>query len=142
MNIHLRKHFMDQQHSTNRGFIVLMSTLIAGAIGIAITASIILLGLSSSRSSFTFVQHRQAYWAANGCVEEALGAIRDTTSYVGGDSFSIGQGTCTYIVTDTGGETRTISAEGIVGNVYSRLFVVVADINPEIIITSWQEVAF
>ena len=140
MNTILKKHFMDQQLSTNKGFVVLISTLVAGAVGIAITASIILLGLSSSRSSFTFVQHRQAYWAANGCVEEALGAIRDDMSYVGSDSFSIGQGSCTYTVTNTGGETRAITAEGIVGNVHSRLSVVVTDINPEIIIFSWQEV--
>ncbi len=141
MSTILKKHFMDQQLSTNKGFVVLISTLVAGAVGIAITASIILLGLSSSRSSFTFVQHRQAYWAANGCVEEALGMIRDDMSYVGSDSFSIGQGTCTYTVTNTGGETRAITSEGIVGNVHSRLSIVVTDINPEIIIFSWQEVA-
>ncbi len=142
--MHLKKHFMDQQHylnNTQRGFIVLISTLVVGAVGVAITASIILLGLSSSRASFSLSEHTRAYWVANGCVEDALEQIRENTSYVGTLTENIGEGSCTYTVTDDGGEARTIKSEGVVRDFYSRLVVSVSSINPEIIIASWQEVA-
>lgn len=143
MNMIFQKHFMAMQQLINkkeRGFIVLISTLVVGAVAVAITASIILLGLSSSRVSFSLVNKIQSYWAGNGCVEEVLEDIREDTSFAGSGHYAIGQGYCDYTIINTGGENREIRSEGVVNDTYTRIKVIVSDINPQITIDSWQEV--
>jgi len=76
----------------NKGYITLLSVLVVGAVGIAITTSLILLGLSSSNTSFTYQQMHQAKNIANACAEEALEKIRESTAFVGSGNLSIGLG--------------------------------------------------
>ncbi len=143
MNTIFQKHFMAMQQLTNkkeRGFIVLISTLVVGAVAVAITASVILFGLSSSRTSFSLVNKIQSYWAGNGCIEEVLENVREDTGFAGSGHYAIGQGFCDYTIINTGGETREIRSEGVVNDTYTRIKVIVSDINPEILIGSWQEV--
>lgn len=125
----------------SKGYITLISVLVVGAVGVAITVSLLLLGLGSSRTSFAYEQSNQAKALANACAEEALQTIRNNTSYVGTSGFDLGQGSCSYTVTNEGGENRTITAVGVVGIINRRVEVVIGDINPQINIVSWQEVA-
>ena len=123
------------------GYITLISVLIIGAIAIAITTSMLLLGLGSSRTSFALEQGYQAKALANLCSEEALQQIRSSTSFSGTNNLSAGQGTCTYTVTNTGGQNRLINAQGIVGTIIRKASVNIDSINPQINVVSWQEVA-
>lgn len=124
-----------------RGFVTLISVLVVGAVGTAITVSLILLGLASSRTSFALEQSNQAKGLANACTEEALERIRELTAFVGSGNLSFGQGTCTYNVVNTGGSNRTATATGSVGTTIRNTSVLVNVINPRIILTSWQEVS-
>lgn len=126
-------------HNMNKGFITLISVLIVGAIGTAIAVSLILLGLSSSRTSFAIEQSNQAKALANSCAEEALQQIRDSTPYTGSGNLSFGQGTCSYTVTSQGGQNRTITASGTVGTIVRKVQVVINTITPLIGVVSWQE---
>ncbi len=123
------------------GFATLVSILIVGAIGLAIAISLILLGLSSSRTSFARVQSFQAKALADACAEEALQQIHDSTSYTGSGSLTLGQGSCSYNVTSLGGQNRAITATGAVGSMTRRVSIVIDQINPAMHATSWQEVA-
>ncbi len=124
------------------GFITLISVLVVGAVGIAITLSVIVLGLGSSRTSFALEQSNQAKALTNACVEEALQQIKDSTSFTStGTSLTLGQGTCTYTVTNDGGQNRTITATGTVGTTIRKVKVVISQISPSITVTSWQELA-
>jgi len=123
------------------GYITLISVLVVGAIGVAITTSLLLFGLGSSRSSFAIEQSAQARSLADACAEEALQEIRDSTPYTGSDNLSLGQGDCDYTVTSGGGQNRTIDASGTVGTVQRKVKISINAINPSINITSWQEVA-
>lgn len=125
----------------NRGYITLISVLVAGAVGVAITVSVILLGVGSSKTSFSIQQASQARGLAQLCAEEALQQIRNSTSFTGTDTISSGQGTCTYTVTSQGGQNRTIQATGTVGTVVQRLSIVIDKTNPTIQAVSWQEVS-
>ncbi len=118
-----------------------MSVLVVGAIGVAITVSLLLLGLGSSRTSFVITQSYQAKALANACVEEALQHIRDSTPFTGNGSLTLGQGTCSYAVTNQGGQNRTVTTSGTVGSVVRKVRIVVSGINPSIVIASWQEVS-
>lgn len=125
----------------NRGYITLISILVVGAVGVAITTSLLLLGLGSSRTSFALEQSNQAKALANACAEEALQQIRDSTPFTGTGNLTLGQGTCMYTVTSQGGQNRTITASGTVGTIVRKVEIIITKINPAITVSTWQEVA-
>jgi len=129
------------QFPRNGGYVALLSVLVVGAVGIAITVSLILLGLGSSRTSFATVQSNQATYLANACAEEALQQIRNSTSFTGSNNLTLGTGTCSYTVTSQGGENHTITASGVVDTITRKVKVIINQINPTIELVSWQEVA-
>lgn len=142
MSTTLVKHFMEQPAFANpKGYIALVSVLVTGAVGTVLAVALILLGLSSSRSSLSDQQAYQARGLANACAEEGLQQIRDVNSFTGSGGLSIGQGTCTYTVTDLGGENREIESVGTVNQVVRKVDIFLNQINPNIGITSWTEVA-
>lgn len=124
----------------SNGFITLISVLVVGAVGIAITLSLILLGLGLSRTSFVIEQSSQTKALANACAEEAMQQIRDSAPFTGSGSLALGQGICAYTVTSQGAESRTITASGMVGTVIGKVKVIIDKISPVINIVSWQEV--
>ena len=121
------------------GFITLISVLVVGAVGVAVAVSLILLGLGSSRTSFAVEQSNQAKGLANACAEEALQQIRDSTPFTGSGSLTLGQGTCSYTVTNQGGQNRTITSSGTVGSIMRKVKIIIDKINPTIQVVSWQE---
>lgn len=133
-------HFMALPRSA-KGFATLVSVLLVGVIGLAISVSLLLLGMSSSRTSFAFEQSMQAKALADACAEEALEQIRDSTPFTGSGALALGQGSCTYTVTSQGGSNRTITAVGTVSSMTRRVSITINQINPTINVTSWQEVA-
>ena len=124
-----------------KGYITLLSVLVVGAVGVAVTTSLILLGLGSSRTSFALEQSNQTKSLANACAEEALQQIRDSTQFTGSGSLTIGQGTCSYTVASQGGQNRTIDVSGTVGSIVRKAKVIISKITPLFAITSWQEVS-
>ena len=130
----------NKQFNKNNGYITLLSVLVVGAVGVAVTTSLILLGVSSSRTSFSYQQMYQAKNLANSCAEEGLEQIREVSSYAGSGNLTLGQGSCTYVVTNLGGDSRLIEATGTVGTVVRKTQVDISAINPLIVVSSWQEI--
>jgi hypothetical protein len=124
-----------------RGYIVLISVLIIGAVGLAITTSLIILGIGFSQTSYTIVQSAQAKGLTNACLSDALQKIRNSTSFSGVGSLTLEQGTCRYLVTVQTGENRQINASSTVGSVIRKSKITITQINPRITVSSWQEVA-
>lgn len=122
-----------------RGYIALISVLVVGAVATAIAVSILLLGLNFSRSGFSLESSQTAKAYANACAESALQQIRNTSAYTGSGGLSFVYGTCTYTVTNTGGNTRKIIVSGTVGTVVRRVQISISAINPLIVVSSWQE---
>ena len=123
-----------------KGYIGLISVLFVGAVGTMIATTVLLLGLASSRTSFAQVQSNQAKALANACAEEALQQVRDFVPFSGNGTLTIGQGSCNYTVAKLTGQNRSVAAAGLVGAVIRRVAVSLTAINPQIIISSWQEV--
>ena len=123
------------------GYITLVSVLVVGAVGVAITTSMLLLGIGSSRTSFAYEQSNQVKALANACAEEALQQIRDSTPFTGSGNLTLGQGVCSYTVTNQGGQNRTITTSGTVGTIIRKVKIIINKINPSILVTSWQEVS-
>lgn len=126
---------------TNNGYVALISVLIIGSVGTAIAVSLILLGLGSSKTSFSLEQSNQTKALVNACAEEALQKIKDSTPFSGTGNLSLGQGSCTYTVTKLSGQNREIISSGTVGTIVRKVKITIDKINPDINIISWQEVA-
>lgn len=122
-----------------RGYITLISVLIVGAVGTAITTSLILLGLGSSRVSFAIEQSNQAKALANACAEEALQQIRDSESYPETGELSLGQGACSYTVKNQDEQNRAIDTSGTVGTIVRKVEMTIDQIDPAIRVVLWQE---
>ncbi|MEW6617312.1 MAG: hypothetical protein AB1333_02740 [Patescibacteria group bacterium] len=121
------------------GYITLVSVLVAGAIGVAIAVSVILLGVGSSQTSFANEKSNQAKGLANACAEEALQQIHDSPSFASSGTLTLGQGTCGYSVTNGGGSNRTIISSSTVGTIVRKINIQINQISPTIQILSWQE---
>lgn len=122
------------------GYITLLSVLVVGAVGVSISVSLLLLGLGNSRTGLSLQQLYQAKALSDACAEEALAEVRNSTSFTGSGSLTIGQGTCSYSVTSQGGQDRTVAATGTVGTIVRKTKVVLNKITPSIAVVSWQEV--
>ena len=123
------------------GYIALVTVLIVGAVGLSIGLALLLNGPDSQRSVLVFQQSVQARNLANACAEEALQQMHDNTSFTGTNSLSLGQGSCSYTITNTGGSARTIDASGTVGSVVRKSKVYATIGSSSISIASWQEVS-
>jgi type II secretory pathway component PulK len=124
-----------------QGYIALIAVLIIGAACIATSVALLTSGTDSQRGALALQQSMQARQLAQGCAEEALQQIQSSTSFTGTNSLTLGQGTCTYTVTNTGTSTRTIDTSGTVGGVVRKVKVYATIGGSSISITSWQEVS-
>ena len=124
-----------------KGFTTLLAVLIVSAVTTAIAVSLLLIGVSVSRTSAALERSYQTKALADACAEEALQQIRSSTPFTGSGSLTLGQGTCSYTVTSQGGANRTITASGTAGATVRKVRIVIDQINPTLNVTSWQEVA-
>jgi hypothetical protein len=113
--------------------------LILGAIGLSVSVYIIIFSLSASKNSLSLVQSSQARALTSVCAERALEQIRELPTYIGTTNLSLSSGICSFTISNTGGETRTIAIIATVSSVVRRLSLTITAINPVISIGSWQE---
>lgn len=125
----------------NSGYIALLTVMVVGAIAVAIAVTFVLLGVGLSATSFAQEQSSQAKGLANACLEEGLQRIRSSTPYTGTGTLNIGQGSCTYTVTNLGGSNRLVIASSTVGTIIRKVKTNVTAISPKIVTNSWLEVA-
>ncbi len=123
-----------------KGFVALISVLIVGVIGLTITFSLLLLGIGASYTIFFSQQANSAMSLADSCIEEALLEIRESEAVSSSGSISFSSGSCFYNIESTGGEGRIITAEGETEFAKRKVKVIISDINPKILVWSWQEV--
>ena len=131
----------DKKNLNKNGFVTMFSVLIFGAVALAISSSVLLLGLGASKTSFIIEQSAKAKSLANLCAEASLQEIRNSTSFTGINTINIGLDFCTYTVVDDGGENRTLSINSSVDTIVRKILITIDQINPSINIKSWQEVS-
>jgi hypothetical protein len=129
------------QQTKESGYVTLLMVLVVAAVGVAISTSLLLLGLANSRTSFVLQQSKQAASLADTCAEEALQQMRFLPSYSGTASLTLGNGNCSYTVAVLAGENRDVQATGTVGTIVRHVHVTVSALTPKTVIATWQEVA-
>jgi hypothetical protein len=134
---------MDQQwfaRPKRKGYITLVSVLIASAVALSVGVSLILWGTGFTKTSLSLKQSHQAKALADACAEEALQQIQDSGSFTGSATIPLGQGSCSYTVTDLGAQNRLLIASGTVGAAVRRIQISIDQVSPTVNVTSWQEV--
>jgi hypothetical protein len=126
--------------NNQKGFVTLMSVIIIGSVGLVLAALLYMSSIWAIKTSGDDAFSVQARKAADACVETALQKIHDSTSFSGSDNIVLGSGSCSYLVTNTGGTNRTISATGTASSLYRKDSVSITAVSPKIIVSSWQEV--
>jgi hypothetical protein len=124
-----------------RGYISLMSVIILGSLGAAVSTSVMLLGLGSSRSGYAYDQSNRALLLADACIEEGLQKVREDDEYVGSGEITFSLGECSYTVENITGSQKRVFASGVVGENTRRASVETSSLRPQITIDSWREVA-
>lgn len=125
---------------TQSGYVTLMSVIVLGAIAVSIVVMVLTIGTDMLRGSKIYQDSSQSHALASSCAERALGVIRDSTSFTGTGSISYSAGSCSYVVSNTGGSTRQINASSSVSNAVSRVQVQISDVAP-VTVSMWRDVA-
>lgn len=124
-----------------RGFVSLLSVLVAGAVGTALVTILLLQGIGATKTGLALHQSYQAKALATACTETALQRINTNPAFEGSGSLSPGQGSCSYTVTRQAGQERTITSTGTVGSIVRKERVTLSQLTPALQVSSWQEVA-
>lgn len=127
--------------SNKQGFIGLMGVLLVGAIGVAAVLAVLQLGVQYTQMAQIDQDERHARAYATACAEESLEQLRGNTSFTGTTTLPFTFGSCSGVVINTGGSTRAIDSTGTVGTIVKRVKVLVSALNPQITVSSWQEVS-
>lgn len=126
----------NMKHNSKNGFITLISVLLLGAVGLAITVSLLLLGLSSSRTSFSLEQGTETSGIADTCAEDALERLRKNPSFTGTVSFPLYDGTCSYTISGAG----LVQVTGTKDDFVRRIEITVTQTTPSVVVGAWEEV--
>ena len=125
----------------SKGYIALLAVLVVGAASLAIATALLLTAADSQRSTLISQESAEARSLATACAEEAIQQIHDNTSFTGTNGLTLGQGTCSYTVTNPGGSSRTVTASGTVNTTIRRLQISITVGASSLSVSSWQEVA-
>ena len=101
--------------------------------------SISFLSIGEVSMSLQKSQSSQVYYLANLCAEEALMKLKENSGYTG-ETINIENGSCTSLVS-LAGSIWTIEVSANFQNQIKKMQIIISQINPEMIIDSWQEVA-
>jgi hypothetical protein len=80
------------------GAMLLLTVLVLGGVALVVVLGIALRGIGEMGMGIAETRSQEAFSAADGCAEEALVRLALNTSYTG-DTFALGNSTCTIIVT-------------------------------------------
>jgi type II secretory pathway component PulK len=122
----------------NKGFIALLTILIILGVVLLIALGISQLSISEAQMGLQKSQSSQAYYLANLCAEEALMKLKEDSNYSGNEIVAIEESNCQILPIEG---NWTVKVLGTFLNQTKKMKIVVSQINPEMVIESWQEVA-
>ena len=90
---------MHARNTRIRGFVTLLSAIVVSAIGVAVVATLLLIGGNTASTTLVLRTSFEAQSFATACAEEALLLIREESPYSGSDSLDFTGGECEFEVT-------------------------------------------
>lgn len=125
---------------TSPGFITLFSIIILAGVAMVLVGFLFGQSLWATKSSLEELGSAKARSSANACAETALQTIKDSNSFVGTGNLTINAVNCSYTVSNTGGNNRSITVIAGSGNEAIRKINITTDaFSPKLHISGWQE---
>jgi len=121
-----------------KGFIAITTVLIISALVLMVGIGVSLESIGEIKMGLQRSLSSESYYLANLCVEEALMKLKEDSAYLGDEIINLGNGSCTILPIE-GNWTIKISASS--SDQVKKIKLIVSQINPEIIVDSWEEVA-
>jgi len=121
-----------------RGFIALFTIFIILAVLLLLGLSFGLLAIGETEMSLDKVQSSQAYFLTNLCAEQALMKLKEDINYLGNETINTESGNCQILQIEG---QWVIKTQGNFQNYVRKMRISISQVNPRIIIDSWQEVA-
>lgn len=121
-----------------KGFIALITILIILVISLILGSGISLLSINEINMGLKKNLSSQAYFLANLCAEEALMRLKEDINYPGNETIEIEGGSCQILPIE---DNWIIKAIGNSQDQVKKMRIVIQQVNPQTIISSWQEVA-
>ena len=125
------------QLKASKGYIALTMILVIVAVVIALSTTVTLLAIGEGQSALAQQKGEDNLNLVDGCSEDALQKIHDSSSYAGG-SITRPEGTCSVTV-NTGNPNWNITVT-TTSTTYKRSVQIVATRGSTITITSWLEI--
>lgn len=126
------------EFNIQKGFIALVTILIVLGITLLIGLMISQLSIGEAQMSLQKSQSSQTYYLANLCAEESLMKLKEDSNYPGNEIINTENGSCQILPVE-GNWIIKISANS--QNQIKKMKIEVSQINPEMLISSWSEVA-
>jgi len=126
-------------NSHNKGFIALLTILIVLGVVLLIGLGISQFSINEAQMALQESQSSQAYYLASLCSERALMTLKENGNYTG-ENVNIENGSCEISVSGNL-PAKKIKVKATFQNQTKKIRIVISQINPKIIIQSWQEVA-
>jgi len=121
-----------------KGFIALTTVLLVLVITLVVGISVGLGSIIEMQASLQKNQSSASYYLANLCAEEALMKLKEDINYAGNEIINMVNGNCSILPVE-GQWTIKISADS--ANQIRKIKIVVGQVNPKMLISSWEEVA-
>lgn len=128
-----------QRLNVSSGFTVITTILIIGVAALIMGYSASLLGLGELEMGYSSSRGSEAFYLADGCMEETLRRLKIDSGYLG-EVLNLGDGSCTITVVPSGGN-RTITVTGSIFEYHKTIEVNLVLSGSDIVITSWEEIS-
>ncbi|MDQ5952622.1 MAG: hypothetical protein QG626_751 [Patescibacteria group bacterium] len=127
-------------YTNTEGYIALMSVLVLSVIGVAIMSAALVLGANESRLSEFVDEAMRTQVVTDVCVEEALQVVKDAGACIDtGGEVALGDATCTYVASGSGGSTCDVQVTSTVGDISRSAHVTVTSSETGLELLSWEE---
>lgn len=135
---YFKKNSIKKHRCRQQGFIALITVLLVLTITLTVGLTLTFLSISEAKMGLQKNQSSQAYYLANLCAEHALMRLKETNgSYTGQFFDDIENGSCQISIEGN----WTVKVLANFQNQVKKMKIIVSQINPEMIIESWEEVA-
>lgn len=126
----------------NQGVIALMIILVLCGLSIILVLGVSILTQTNLNIATTDNNAEQNLNLAQACAETALIKLKEDINYVGNEIISVQSDNCQIRpIINLGGQSRTIETQATYKNQTHKLRIQISNINPQIAIQSWQEIA-
>jgi len=121
-----------------KGFIAITTVLIISALVLMIGIGISLESIGETKMGLQRSLSSQSYYLTNLCVEQTLMKLKENSSYSGDETINVENGSCTILPIEG---NWTIKVSAFSSGQIKKMKLIVSQIDPEIIVDSWEEVA-